>query len=146
MRYTVELVVPDDCEVERVADGAAVDVERAVGEAASGPNGHAVSLAGETFELEVDEDEYVLWAARNAGVWLPADCQQGWCCRCAGELRSGELDQTDSRRYFEEDRDAALHLLCTATPASDCRIRVCQYEAMLEERASHDLPPGRSKR
>jgi ferredoxin len=95
VRYTVELVVPDDCEVERVADGAAVDVERAVGEAASGPNGDAVSLAGETVELEVDEDEYVL---------------------------------------------------CTATPASDYRIRVCQYEAMLEERASHDLPPGRSKR
>jgi len=86
----VELVVPEDCEIPQ---------------------------AGETVDVEVPEGEYVLWAAREAGVWLPADCQQGWCCRCAGELLSGELDQTDARRYFETDRDAALHLLCTAVPS-----------------------------
>lgn len=117
--HTVELVVPEDCDVEQ---------------------------AGETLEIEVEDGEYVLWAAREAGVWLPADCQQGWCCRCAGELLSGELDQTDSRRYFEVDRGASLHLLCTAVPRTDCRIRVCQYEEMLDARADHDLPPGNAKR
>ncbi|WP_232701730.1 2Fe-2S iron-sulfur cluster-binding protein [Halobacterium wangiae] len=119
MSYSVELVVPEDCELPQ---------------------------AGETVDVEVPEDEYVLWAAREAGVWLPADCQQGWCCRCAGELLSGELDQSDSRRYFDTDREAALHLLCTAIPRSDCRIRVCQYEEMLDERARQELPPGNSKR
>jgi len=117
--YSVELVVPEDCGTD--ADGQSV-------------------------EVDVRDDEYVLWAARNAGVWLPADCQQGWCCRCAGYLLSGSLDQSDSRRYYETDRDAELHLLCTAIPESDCRILVCQYEEMLDERASRDLPPGRSKR
>ena len=46
--YSVEIVVPEDADSER---------------------------AGGTVEIEVAEDEYVLAAARNEGLWLPADCQ-----------------------------------------------------------------------
>jgi ferredoxin len=119
MSYTVEIVVPDDCDVER---------------------------AGETVVVEVGADEYVLAAARNAGLWLPADCQQGWCTTCAAELLAGTVDQSDAKRYYDADRDADLVLPCTAKPRSDLRLRACQYGAMLDHRAEHDLPPGRSKR
>ncbi|WP_135830593.1 2Fe-2S iron-sulfur cluster-binding protein [Halorussus halobius] len=117
--YTVEIEVPEDCGIEQ---------------------------AGETVTVEVPETEYVLSAARSQGVWLPADCQQGWCTTCAARLLDGEVDQSDAKRYYDADEAAGLVLPCTAKPASDLRIRACQYDAMLDHRASHDLPPGRSKR
>ena len=117
--YVVEIVVPEtaDCDV-----------------------------AGEVRTIEVGENERILAAARASGLWLPADCQQGWCTTCAAELVSGEVDQSIARRYYDVDRDEDLILTCVAKPRSDLRIRACQEEQMLEHRAEHDLPPGRSKR
>jgi ferredoxin len=117
--YSVVIEVPDDCDTTE---------------------------AGETVELDVGDSEYVLAAARDAGIWLPADCQQGWCTTCAAELLEGEVDQSDARRYFEADAEADLILPCTATPESDLRIRACQHDEMLDHRAAIDEPPGRSKR
>ncbi|UPV73680.1 2Fe-2S iron-sulfur cluster binding domain-containing protein [Halorussus limi] len=117
--HTVAIEVPEDCDVEQ---------------------------AGETVEIEVPETEYVLSAARSEGVWLPADCQQGWCTSCAAELLEGEVDQSDAKRYYESDEEADLILPCTAKPESDLRIRACRYDEMLDHRAEHDKPPGRSKR
>ena len=87
----------------------------------------------------------LLWSARDAGIWLPADCQQGWCCTCAAKLRSGEVDQSDSRRYYDVDREAGFVLPCTGKLRSDVHIEADAYEVMLRHRAEHDLPPGRSK-
>jgi ferredoxin len=112
--YTAEIELPEDCDVER---------------------------AGETVAIDVDEDEYVLAAARSQGVWLPAFCQQGWCRTCAAELRSGEVDQSDAKRYYDVDAEAGLILPCTAEPESDLEIVACQQEAMLDHREAHDLPP-----
>lgn len=99
--------------------------------------------AGASVTIQVDGGEYVLAAARAQGIWLPADCQQGWCTTCAGELLSGEVDQSDAVRYYDVDREADLVLLCVAKPLSDCRVRACRQEAMEDHRAEHDLPPGR---
>jgi ferredoxin len=117
--HTVAIEVPEDCNVEQ---------------------------AGETVEIEVPGSEYVLSAARSEGVWLPADCQQGWCITCAAELLEGEVDQSDAKRYYEEDGEANLILSCIAKPRSDLRIRACQHDEMMDHRADHDKPPGRSKR
>jgi len=119
MGHTVEISIPDDCDVEQ---------------------------AGETVSIEVAEDEYVLAAARSAGVWLPADCQQGWCTTCASKLVEGEVDQSDARRYYDVDEEAGFVLICTAKPRSDLAIEACKHEAMLDHRADHDLPPGKTKR
>jgi ferredoxin len=117
-RYTVEFVVPEDADLE---------------------------AAGRTVTVEVDADRYLLSAAREAGLWLPADCQQGWCTTCAARLLSGEVDQSDARRYYDVDEAADLILPCTARPRSDLRIETCQERAMLEHRAANSLPPGSSK-
>ena len=118
MTHSVEIVVPEDADSER---------------------------AGETVTIEVDEDEYVLAAARNAGLWLAADCQQGWCTTCAAELLEGEVDQSNARRYYEVDEEEDMILTCTAKPRSDLRIRAFQHREMLEHRAAYDKPPGKSK-
>ena len=117
--YTVEIDVPEDSDIE---------------------------AAGETVEIDVPEDEYILAAARSQGIWLPADCQQGWCTTCAAELLSGEVDQSDSRRYFDVDREEDMILPCTGKPRSDISMEACQYEEMLDHRAEYDKPPGNSKR
>lgn len=112
--YTVEIEVPADCDLDE---------------------------AGETVAVEVDEDDYVLAAARSQGVWLPAFCQQGWCLTCAARISSGEFDQSAARRYYDVDREEGYILPCTASPRSDLELRACQQEEMLEHRAAHDLPP-----
>lgn len=109
------------------------------------PEGMDLDVAGQTVALEVDEDETVLAAARREGIWLPADCQQGWCTTCAAKLLDGEVDQSLARRYYDEDLTADFVLPCTLKPRSDMRLRVGMLQEMLEHRAAHDLPPGRSK-
>lgn len=118
-RYTVELDIPADAGIEQ---------------------------AGETVSFEVREDEYVLSVAREFGVWLEADCQTGWCTRCAARLLEGEVDHSDAQRYYDVDEEENFVLTCRAKPRSDLRLRACTYDEILEHRAAHDLPPGRSKR
>jgi ferredoxin len=117
--YTVEIDIPDGCDVEQ---------------------------AGETVTIDVNEDEYILDAASDTGINLPSRCRQGWCTTCAADLIEGKIDQSDSRRYYDVDEEADFTLTCTATPQSDLHIRACQYDAILDHRAEHDLPPGKSKR
>nr|WP_049917043.1 2Fe-2S iron-sulfur cluster binding domain-containing protein [Halogeometricum pallidum] len=101
--------------------------------------------AGRTFEIEVSADETILAAARREGVWLPADCQQGWCTTCAGRVVDGEVTHPHARRYHDEDREAGFALLCTARPRSDVTVVTDQYDELLAFRAKHDRPPGNAK-
>lgn len=91
--------------------------------------------AGETVTVDV----------READLWLEADCQQGWCTRCAARLLEDEVDHADARRYYAVDEEADLVLTCRARPRSDLRLRAFEYDEILEHRAAHELPPGRSK-
>ena len=109
------------------------------------PEESSLDGAGETYDLEVSEDETILAAARSAGAWLPADCQQGWCTTCAARLVEGDVIHLNARRYYDEDRDADFILPCTAKPRAETTIVIDQYDAFLEFRAAHDRPPGNSK-
>ena len=110
------------------------------------PEVSSLDVAGETFDLDVGEDETILAAARSAGVWLPADCQQGWCTTCAARLVEGDVVHPNARRYYDEDREAGFVLPCTAKPLADTTLVVGQYDEFLDFRAAHDRPPGNSKR
>lgn len=57
-----------------------------------------------------------------------------------------DVDKARARRYYDVDREANMLLCCTAVPETDLRVRVCQYDAMLNNRAEHELPPGRTSR
>jgi ferredoxin len=107
--------------------------------------GGDMERAGETVTIPVDDDEYILAAARAADVWLLADCQTGWCTTCAGRLIEGEVDQSNAKRYFEEDEEEGFILPCTARPRSDLVIEVGVQNALLEHRAAENLPPGKAK-
>lgn len=98
---------------------------------------------GQVCEVDVGEDDHVLAAARAAGLELPSLCEQGWDIACAVKVLSGELDHSDARRYFEEDREAGFALICAAKPCSDLYLCTHQTEAMREHRDEHGLPAPR---
>jgi ferredoxin len=101
--------------------------------------------AGQVVELQVAETDSILAEARSRGLWLPADCQQGWCTTCAARLQAGTVDQADARRYYPVDEGAGFVLTCVAKPRSDLDLVSHQHEAMLLHRARHGLPPGSAK-
>lgn len=109
------------------------------------PEESSLDAAGKTANLEVNENETILAAARSAGMWLPADCQQGWCTTCVARLIDGKVVHPNARRYYDEDREAGYVLLCTAKPRDDTTLVVDQYDDFLEFRAANDKPPGSSK-
>ncbi|MDE2126388.1 MAG: 2Fe-2S iron-sulfur cluster binding domain-containing protein [Armatimonadetes bacterium] len=84
---------------------------------------------------------FLLDAAEDAGLELPYMCRQGWCITCAGHVEgAGSWDQSASRRYFDQDRDAGFILLCTAQPRSDLTIRTGARLEMRDHRVAHKLP------
>lgn len=108
---------------------------------------HAVRLIfpdGTEKTIIVREDELVLLAAFRKGIDLPSMCLQGWCLTCAGRVEGpGDWDQSASRRYYPQDREAGFILLCTAKAHSDLVVRAHQREAMRDERDRHGLPAPR---
>ena len=91
--------------------------------------------------LRVGREQHIWDAATAAGIRLPAMCQMGHCLTCAGKLEGGgEVDQSDSRQYFPQDRAAGYVLLCTGKPRSDLRIRTHQQQAMRRHRLELGLP------
>ena len=101
-------------------------------------------LEGGEAGVDVGAGEYILEAARNAGLELPSMCEQGWCTTCAVEIVDGEIDQSDSRRYFEDDRRAGFGLICTGKPRSDLRLRPGASKKMRRFRRERGLPVPRA--
>ena len=93
--------------------------------------------------ISVGADEFILAAARRAGVELPSLCEQGWCITCAVWVFEGVIDQTASRRFYEQDRQAGFGLICTGRPRSDLRLRPGATEAMRKCRIALRLPVPR---
>lgn len=93
--------------------------------------------------IPVREDEFILAAARRAGLELPSLCEQGWCITCACHLVQGTVDQSASRRYFQADREAGFALICTGRPRSDLRLYPYASEAMRQFRIARHLPVPR---
>lgn len=97
---------------------------------------------GET-TIAVRDDEFILDAARRAGLILPSLCERGWCITCAVRIESGCVNQSAALRYYEADRQAGFALICTARPCSDLRLRPGATEEMRQHRDAHHLPVPR---
>jgi 2Fe-2S type ferredoxin len=91
----------------------------------------------------VADDQYLLDAAAEAGLELPYMYLQGWCLTCAGRILAGEVDQSESRRFYPQDAVAGFVLLCSAYPRSDLRILTHQRDAMRDHRLAQGLPTPR---
>lgn len=82
-----------------------------------------IEFAGDTHELDIEEDEYILDAGLNAGLDLPFSCKEGNCTTCTAELLAGEVDQSDGMALEKEDKEEGYVLLCSSYPRDECHVR-----------------------
>lgn len=94
---------------------------------------------GARVSVQAGAEEHILDAGRRAGLDLPSRCEQGWDLVCAVRVLQGRFDQSDSRRYYEEDRAAGFALICTAKARSDICLRTHQSQAMRDARKAKGL-------
>jgi ferredoxin len=93
--------------------------------------------------VQVPADRHILEVAREEGLELPSLCEQGWCCTCAVRVLEGTIDQSDSRRFYEQDRQAGFGLICTGKPRSDLKLQTHALPAMRAHRLAKHLPVPR---
>ncbi|MGL5081139.1 MAG: 2Fe-2S iron-sulfur cluster-binding protein [Microcoleaceae cyanobacterium] len=77
---------------------------------------------GQTYSLEVPEDQTILTVAEAAGLNLPNSCNAGVCTTCAAKILTGEVDQQEGMGLSPGLQAEGYVLLCVAHPRSDLNV------------------------
>lgn len=81
---------------------------------------------GEERVVECPDDTYILEAAENAGLDLPATCKSGICGTCVGRIVQGQFDPSDigdiEFTISKEEQEQGLAMLCMTRACSDLTI------------------------
>jgi len=78
-------------------------------------------------EVEISEDEKLLYPALDAGVDIPYACEVGRCGQCTGKYDgdANEVVTHDGNQFLDEDQIAEGWLLtCVAYPREDFELEV----------------------
>jgi ferredoxin len=78
-------------------------------------------------EVEISEDEKLLYPALDAGVDIPYACEVGRCGQCTGKYDgdANEVVTHEGNRFLDEDRIAEGWLLtCVAYPRADFELEI----------------------
>ncbi|TSI12383.1 iron-sulfur cluster-binding domain-containing protein [Brevibacterium aurantiacum] len=84
-----------------------------------GEGEHLMSFVRTGLNVRVDSKEFVLDAARRAGVKIGANCQEGMCGSCKVVKLDGEVDMNHQGGIRAREIDAGKFLPCCSTATSD---------------------------
>ncbi|WP_231444367.1 flavin reductase family protein [Brevibacterium zhoupengii] len=84
-----------------------------------GDGEHLMSFVRTGLNVRVNSEEFVLDAARRAGVKIGANCQEGMCGSCKVVKLDGEVDMNHQGGIRAREIDAGKFLPCCSTATSD---------------------------
>jgi ferredoxin len=93
---------------------------------------------GQTYKIQVPENETVLSVAEAKGLDLPASCHAGVCTTCAALITEGQVDQTDGMGVSPDLQKQGYALLCVAKPLSDLKIETEKEEVVYQKQFGKD--------
>lgn len=78
-----------------------------------------VEFATSRRALDCPSDQFVLAAAKAAGMRLPSSCAKGMCGTCKCKLVSGTVEMSPSGGIRQREIDQGMILICCSKPTSD---------------------------
>ncbi|MFT3730686.1 MAG: FAD-binding oxidoreductase [Hyphomicrobium sp.] len=103
---------------ERLSPEEKAEVEEALAaDAASGGFKIEFTKSGRTIDCR--PDQFILDAAKAAGLRLPFSCSKGVCGTCKSKKLSGQVVMTHGGGIRQREIDAGMILICCSKPLSD---------------------------
>lgn len=81
-----------------------------------------IAHRGETYKIDVSEDETILEAAHGENIDLPTSCNAGVCTTCAALITEGTVTRDEGIGLSPEVQEQGYALLCVAKPCSDVKL------------------------
>lgn len=78
--------------------------------------------AGQSYTIQVPEDQKILEITQQQNIELPSSCNAGVCTTCAAKIISGEVEQSEGMGLSPELQSEGYALLCVSYPRSDLEI------------------------
>ncbi|HML30342.1 MAG TPA: 2Fe-2S iron-sulfur cluster-binding protein, partial [Hyphomicrobium sp.] len=105
---------------ERLSPIEMEEVQEAIAAAPNGEFKIEFTKSGRT--IDCHSDQFILDAARAAGIRLPFSCSKGVCGTCKSKKLSGEVAMTHGGGIRQREIDAGMILICCSKPLSDVTV------------------------
>ncbi|RMD73124.1 MAG: ferredoxin [Cyanobacteria bacterium J149] len=78
--------------------------------------------AGQSYTIQVSEDQKILDVAQQQNIELPFSCSAGVCTTCAAKIITGKVEQGEGMGLSPELQEEGYALLCVSYPRSDLEL------------------------
>lgn len=83
------------------------------------PTGFSIDFTKSATNVICAPDQFILDAAKNAGLRLPSACSKGVCGTCKSKLVSGQVDMKHGGGIRQREIDQGMILICCSKPLTD---------------------------